>query len=94
MKQITPKQKLNGRVERRKKEKKKKLHINSLLNEEKRLEFMAGKARGAKTMSKSKRAELQFPVGRIGRFLKKGRYSKRIGNAAPVYVAAVLEYLT
>jgi histone H2A len=36
---------------------------------------------------------LQFPVGRIARFLKKGRYATRIGAGAPVYLAAVLEYL-
>jgi hypothetical protein len=39
------------------------------------------------------KAGLQFPVGRIGRYLKQGRYSKRIGTGAPVYLAAVLEYL-
>ena len=36
---------------------------------------------------------LQFPVGRIARFLKKGRYATRVGAGAPVYLAAVLEYL-
>ncbi|PNX68047.1 histone H2A, partial [Trifolium pratense] len=36
---------------------------------------------------------LQFPVGRIGRYLKKGRYAQRVGTGAPVYLAAVLEYL-
>ncbi|CAN0908014.1 Histone H2A.2, partial [Linum grandiflorum] len=30
---------------------------------------------------------------RIGRFLKKGRYAQRVGAGAPVYLAAVLEYL-
>ncbi|KAI8852418.1 histone-fold-containing protein [Chytridium lagenaria] len=49
---------------------------------------------GGKTMSKSTRAGLQFPVGRVARFLKKGNYSKRIGFGAPIYLAAVLEYLT
>lgn len=43
--------------------------------------------------SRSSKAGLQFPVGRIGRFLKKGRYSARVGAGAPVYLAAVLEYL-
>jgi len=33
-------------------------------------------------------------VGRIARFLKKGRYAERVGAGAPVYLAAVLEYLT
>lgn len=48
----------------------------------------------SKAISQSKKAELQFPVGRVGRLLKRGRYSKRIGVAAPVFLAAVLEYLT
>jgi len=56
-----------------------------------------GKAgRGAtaqKSQSRSSKAGLQFPVGRIGRFLKKGRYAARVGAGAPVYMAAVLEYL-
>ena len=38
-------------------------------------------------------AGLQFPVARIGRFLKQGKYCDRIGAGAPVYLAAVLEYL-
>lgn len=46
-----------------------------------------------KSVSRSVRAGLQFPVGRIGRFLKKGRYAQRVGTGAPVYLAAVLEYL-
>ena len=37
---------------------------------------------------------LQFPVGRIARYLKKGKYASRIGAGAPVYLAAVLEYLS
>ncbi|EPS68090.1 hypothetical protein M569_06682 [Genlisea aurea] len=46
-----------------------------------------------KPVSRSVKAGLQFPVGRIGRYLKKGRYSQRVGAGAPVYLAAVLEYL-
>ena len=44
--------------------------------------------------SRSSKAGLTFPVGRIGRYLKKGRFAQRIGAGAPVYVAAILEYLT
>ncbi|KAI5437665.1 hypothetical protein KIW84_023691 [Lathyrus oleraceus] len=44
-----------------------------------------------KAVTRSVRAGLQFPVGRIGRFLKKGRYAQRVGTGAPVYLAAVLE---
>lgn len=46
-----------------------------------------------KAVPKSTKAGLQFPVGRLARYLKKGRYAQRIGAAAPVYLAAVLEYL-
>ncbi|KAK2112903.1 hypothetical protein P7K49_007169 [Saguinus oedipus] len=42
-----------------------------------------GKAR-AKAKTRSSRAGLQFP----------GNYSERVGAGAPVYLAAVLEYLT
>merc|ERR1712025_958528 len=34
-----------------------------------------------------------FPMGRVGRYLKKGGYSSRVGKGAGVYMAAVLEYL-
>ncbi|CAG8786048.1 9758_t:CDS:2 [Dentiscutata erythropus] len=44
--------------------------------------------------SKSVKAGLTFPVGRMGRLLKKGRYADRVGAGAPVYLAAVIEYLT
>ena len=44
--------------------------------------------------SRSFRAGLQFPVGRIHRFLRKGNYAEHVGSGAPVYLAAVLEYLT
>ncbi|KAJ1375193.1 Histone-fold [Sesbania bispinosa] len=39
------------------------------------------------------RAGLQFPVGRIHRLLRKGNYAERVGAGAPVYLAAVMEYL-
>uniref|UniRef100_A0A0D3DD18 Histone H2A n=1 Tax=Brassica oleracea var. oleracea TaxID=109376 RepID=A0A0D3DD18_BRAOL len=43
-----------------------------------------------KATSRSSKAGLQFPVGRIARFLKNGKYAFA---GAPVYLAAVLEYL-
>ena len=52
-----------------------------------------GKTGSGKSTTKSDKAGLQFPVGRIGRFLKKGKYATRVGAGAPVYLAAVLEYL-
>lgn len=53
-----------------------------------------GKGKSSKSQTRSARAGLQFPVGRISRFLRKGRYAARVGGGAPVYLAAVLEYLT
>ena len=47
----------------------------------------------AKSISRSSKAGLQFPVGRVARFLKKGRYAERVGSGSPVYFSAVLEYL-
>ncbi|KAI1704475.1 core histone h2A/H2B/H3/H4 domain-containing protein [Ditylenchus destructor] len=53
-----------------------------------------GKAKtGGKAKSRSSRAGLQFPVGRLHRLLRKGNYAERVGAGAPVYLAAVLEYL-
>src|SRR5258708_4381046 len=52
-----------------------------------------GKSSGQRPVSRSQKAGLQFPVGRIARFLKQGRYAERVGAGAPVYLAAVLEYL-
>ncbi|KAG2225259.1 hypothetical protein INT45_001483 [Circinella minor] len=44
--------------------------------------------------TKSSKAGITFPVGRIDRFLRRGRYALRFGAGAPVFMAAVLEYLT
>ena len=59
---------------------------------------MSGRGKGGKSKTKAKsrssRAGLQFPVGRIHRLLRKGNYADRVGAGAPVYLAAVLEYLT
>ena len=62
---------------------------------------MPGGTRGRKkgqtntrpVVSKSSKADLEFPVGRIGRHLRKGCYYKRYSDATAVYLAAVLEYL-
>jgi len=67
---------------------------------------MADKAKGKKEkstvttkrkpVSRSHRAGLQFPVGRIHRFLKSRVTSPaaRVGARAAVFAAAILEYLT
>merc|ERR1712057_85258 len=57
-------------------------------------ETMSGRGKGKsskKAITKSAKAGLQFPVGRVRRYLKTGKYAIRIGSGAPVYLAAVLE---
>jgi histone H2A len=44
--------------------------------------------------SRSSRAGLLFPVGRIRRQLKAVMVGQRVGGGSSVYMAAVLEYLT
>ncbi|RVW20462.1 putative histone H2A.4 [Vitis vinifera] len=44
-----------------------------------------------KPVSRSIKTGLQFSIGRIGRYLKKGHHSQRVGTSAQVYLAAVLE---
>ena len=59
---------------------------------------MSGRGKGSKVKGKAKsrssRAGLQFPVDRIHRLLRKGNYAEHVGAGAPVYLAAVMEYLT
>ena len=49
---------------------------------------MSGRGKGgkvkAKAKSRSSRAGLQFPVGRIHRLLRKGNYASRVGAGAAV----------
>ncbi|XP_029527701.1 core histone macro-H2A.1 isoform X6 [Oncorhynchus nerka] len=52
-----------------------------------------GKKKATK-MSRSTKAGVIFPVGRMLRYIKKGLPKYRVGVGAPVYMAAVLEYLT
>uniref|UniRef100_A0A453MUC4 Histone H2A n=1 Tax=Aegilops tauschii subsp. strangulata TaxID=200361 RepID=A0A453MUC4_AEGTS len=70
-------------------------HTPTILVAEEVASKMAGRKGGdrKKAVTRSVKAGLQFPVGRIGRYLKKGRYAQRVGSGAPVYLAAVLEYL-
>lgn len=68
---------------------------------------MSGKVHGGKSgakdgggsllraQSSSARAGLQFPVGRVKRYLKRNAMGKaRVGSKAAIYLTAVLEYLT
>jgi len=50
--------------------------------------------RSKKQVSKSSRSGLQFPVSRVMGKLRSGRYSQRYAQGAPIFLAAVLEYLT
>lgn len=47
-----------------------------------------------KMMSRSAKAGVLFPVARMARYLKRDTHKFRIGSGAPVYMAAVIEYLT
>ena len=46
-----------------------------------------------KSVSKSAKAGLTFPVARIGRGLRTMRLAKRYGAGGPVYLTAVIEYM-
>ena len=55
------------------------------------------KKRGAaakKGGSRSSKAGLIFPIGRVGTLLRRGQYARRVGASGATYLAAVLEYLT
>uniref|UniRef100_A0A8C3X0Y6 Histone H2A n=1 Tax=Catagonus wagneri TaxID=51154 RepID=A0A8C3X0Y6_9CETA len=45
-------------------------------------------------VSRSSRAELQFPVSRVDRVLRESDYARRLSSYTPVFLAGVLEYLT
>src|SRR4029434_8970389 len=57
------------------------------------LSSRGGKNKSAKT-ERSTKAGVIFPVGRMLRYIRRSLPKYRIGAGAPVYLAAVLEYLT
>jgi histone H2A len=75
------------------------LHLTQAAKHQSIIIIMSGKGKGKggrgdkKSTSASSKAGLQFPVGRIGRYLRQGKYATRMGAGAPVYLAAILEYL-
>jgi len=50
--------------------------------------------RRSKRVTGSAKAGLVFPVGRVYRFLKEAKLASRISAGAPVYLTAVMEYLS
>ncbi|KAJ7206067.1 histone 2A [Mycena pura] len=56
---------------------------------------VGGPAQPRSIQTRSQKAGLQFPVGRIHRYLKqRTQHNVRIGAKAAVYTSAILEYLT
>ncbi|XP_023439190.1 histone H2A-Bbd type 1-like [Dasypus novemcinctus] len=45
-------------------------------------------------LSRSTRAELQFPVSRVDRVLRESHCAQRLSLSTPVFLAGILEYLT
>ena len=39
------------------------------------------------------RAGVKFPINKLAKFARQGKYAERVGQGAPVYMAGVLEYL-
>ncbi|EPY29460.1 histone H2A [Strigomonas culicis] len=54
----------------------------------------SAKKAARKSGSKSAKAGLIFPVGRVGSLLRKGQYARRVSASGALYTTAVLEYLT
>ncbi|KAJ1350646.1 imidazoleglycerol-phosphate dehydratase [Parelaphostrongylus tenuis] len=60
---------------------------------------MSGRGKRGKTRTRGKaksrsfRAGLQFPVGRIHQMLRKGNHASRVGGGVSVCLTAVLKYL-
>jgi histone H2A len=50
-------------------------------------------AKKSGSKSKSSKAGLTFPVPRVGKLLRRGRYMRRVSPAAAVYLTATLEFL-
>nr|XP_002193988.4 histone H2A-beta, sperm [Taeniopygia guttata] len=54
---------------------------------------VAGSPGSGAKKSKSSKAGLQFPVARVHRLLRRGKYAERIRSAAAICLAAVMEYM-
>lgn len=47
----------------------------------------------ASTVERKKKAGLEFPTGRIARYMKNGKFAPRIGGESAIFMTAVLEYM-
>ncbi|KAM6290381.1 histone H2A, orphon-like [Porphyrio hochstetteri] len=56
-------------------------------------EVSEAKAKKSRT-SRSSRAGLLFSISRVDRMLRRGHFAERIGAKAPVFLAAVLQWVT
>ncbi|XP_015993750.1 histone H2A-Bbd type 2/3-like [Rousettus aegyptiacus] len=54
----------------------------------------SSRRRRSRTRSRSARAELSFSVSHMERLLLEGRYAQRLNWSAPVYLAAIIQYMT
>ncbi|XP_039706411.1 histone H2A-Bbd type 2/3-like [Pteropus medius] len=50
--------------------------------------------RRSRARSRSARAELSFSVSHMERLLREGRYAQRLNWSTPIFLAAVIQYMT
>jgi len=44
-------------------------------------------------IERKKKGGLEFPTGRIARYMKNGKFAQRISSDSPIFMTAVLEYM-
>lgn len=54
----------------------------------------SSRRRKKRILSRSTRAELQFPVSRVDRLLREGSNAHRMSWCTPIFFTGILEYLT
>ncbi|KAB1253670.1 Histone H2A-Bbd type 2/3 [Camelus dromedarius] len=52
-----------------------------------------GHQRRNRSCSRTTRAELSFSVSHMERLLREGHYAQRLSSTAPVFMAAIIQYL-
>eukprot|EP00928_Gymnodinium_smaydae_P050678 TRINITY_DN3423_c0_g1_i3.p2 TRINITY_DN3423_c0_g1~~TRINITY_DN3423_c0_g1_i3.p2 ORF type:complete len:294 (+),score=101.29 TRINITY_DN3423_c0_g1_i3:75-884(+) len=63
-------------------------------NKKGKMSSKVSKTGGATKTSIQAKCNLQFPVSRFAKALRKGGYAKRLGTGASIYLTAVIEYVT